>query len=355
MSEPKSASSDLKRTGPRLIAIVGPFQSGKTTLLEAILARAGAITRQGSVRDGTSVGDSSPEARAHAMSVEANIATAEYLGDRFTFIDCPGSIEFAHEMSNVSSRLRCRNRRLRSGCEKDAGAPDDPARDRGHRPAAHPLPQQDRHRDDAAARYARAAPAGLAHTAVACARSRSGTTGSRRASSISRSSALSSTASMRPRASSSCRKASCRPRRRRAISMLERLADYDDALMEELICDIEPPRDKIFDDLIANCVEGLLVPVLIGSAERGNGITRLLKALRHEVPASTATPPAPRHRRRKVRRSPIRSARIHTAHGGKLSLAARAARQLCRRDDRDGVERGRRAHCRPVAADGATR
>ena len=35
------------------------------------------------------------------MSVEANIATAEFLGDRYTFIDCPGSIEFMHEMSNV--------------------------------------------------------------------------------------------------------------------------------------------------------------------------------------------------------------------------------------------------------------
>ncbi|MBV8185000.1 MAG: GTP-binding protein, partial [Hyphomicrobiales bacterium] len=101
MSEAKSASVDARKTGPRLIAIVGPFQSGKTTLLEALLARAGAITRQGNVRDGTSVGDSSPEARAHAMSVEANIATAEYLGDRYTFVDCPGSIEFMDEMRNV--------------------------------------------------------------------------------------------------------------------------------------------------------------------------------------------------------------------------------------------------------------
>ena len=32
-------------------------------------------------------------------------------------------------------------------------------------------------------------------------------------------------------------------------SMLERLADYDDELMEELISDIEPPRDQVFDDL----------------------------------------------------------------------------------------------------------
>ena len=42
--------------GPRCIALVGPFQSGKTTLLEAILARTGAIPRVGSVDAGTSVG-----------------------------------------------------------------------------------------------------------------------------------------------------------------------------------------------------------------------------------------------------------------------------------------------------------
>ena len=49
--------------------------------------------------------------------------------------------------------------------------------------------------------------------------------------------------------------------------MLERLADYDDALMEELISDIEPPRDQIFDDLTRDLREGLVAPVLIGSAE----------------------------------------------------------------------------------------
>ena len=73
--------------GPRLIAVVGPFQSGKTTLLESILVRAGALSRQGSVRDKSSVGDSSPEARAHAISVEANVASIDYLGDRYTFVD----------------------------------------------------------------------------------------------------------------------------------------------------------------------------------------------------------------------------------------------------------------------------
>ena len=87
--------------GPRCIALVGPFQSGKTTLLEAILARTGAIPRQGSVETGSTVGDSSPEARAHGMSVELSVATTNFLGDSYTFIDCPGSVEFVHDMRAV--------------------------------------------------------------------------------------------------------------------------------------------------------------------------------------------------------------------------------------------------------------
>src|SRR5476651_382878 len=67
--------------GPRCIALVGPFQSGKTTLLEAILARTGAIARQGTVDAGTTVGDASKEARSHKMSVEATFATTTFIDD----------------------------------------------------------------------------------------------------------------------------------------------------------------------------------------------------------------------------------------------------------------------------------
>ena len=68
------------------------------------------------------------------------------------------------------------------------------------------------------------------------------------------------------------------------FQMLERLADYDEHLMEELLGDIEPPRDEVFGDLAREFGEALVVPVLIGSAARDNGVLRLLKALRHEVP-----------------------------------------------------------------------
>ena len=92
------AQNGTRATGPRCIALVGPFQSGKTTLLEAILARNGAIGRQGTVEAGTTVGDASKEARHHRMSVELSIATTTFMGDDYTFIDCPGSVEFLHDM-----------------------------------------------------------------------------------------------------------------------------------------------------------------------------------------------------------------------------------------------------------------
>ena len=95
-------------------------------------------------------------------------------------------------------------------------------------------------------------------------------------------------------------------------SMLERLADYDDALMEELISDIEPPRDQVFDDLTKELRAGLVVPLFIGSAERGAGVTRLLKALRHEAPGIDATRVrlgVGAERRRRSRASSARSTR----------------------------------------------
>ena len=90
-----------RRTGPKCIAIVGPFASGKTTLLEAILARTGAIPKQNPAGSGNTVGDHSAEAGRHAMSVEATVATTEFMGESITFVDCPGSVEFAFESEPV--------------------------------------------------------------------------------------------------------------------------------------------------------------------------------------------------------------------------------------------------------------
>ena len=84
--------------GSRCVALVGPYLSGKTTLLEAILFRTGATRRQGKISEKSTIGDASPEARGHGMSVELNVATTDYLGERYTFLDCPGSIEFNQDI-----------------------------------------------------------------------------------------------------------------------------------------------------------------------------------------------------------------------------------------------------------------
>ena len=61
--------------------------------------RAPAPSRKaGSVDAGTSVGDASAEARRHKMGVGLTAATTNFMGDSYTFIDCPGSVEFAHDM-----------------------------------------------------------------------------------------------------------------------------------------------------------------------------------------------------------------------------------------------------------------
>ena len=102
------------------------------------------------------------------------------------------------------------------------------------------------------------------------------------------------------------------------FKMLEQLADYDDELMEQLLSDVQPPRDKIFADLAKELQDGLIVPVLLGSAENGNGILRLLKALRHEAPFVDRT----------ARRLKLENAKsaghvlktLYSPHGGKLSI-----------------------------------
>jgi elongation factor G len=104
------------------------------------------------------------------------------------------------------------------------------------------------------------------------------------------------------------------------FSMLEKLADHDDALMEQLLEDIAPPRDAVFDDLARELREGLICPVLLGSALRENGVLRLMKALRHESPGVAET----------AKRLGASSAKgdalayvfktMHLQHGGKLSL-----------------------------------
>jgi elongation factor G len=92
---PKSSSA------PRVAALVGPYMSGKTTLLESMLFLGKAIPRKGTVKDGSTVGDPSAEAKARSMSVETSIVSTTYLGESWTLLDCPGSVDFLQDTLNT--------------------------------------------------------------------------------------------------------------------------------------------------------------------------------------------------------------------------------------------------------------
>ena len=308
-----------RRTGPKCIAIVGPFASGKTTLLEAILARTGAIPKQSPVSSGNTVGDHSAEARAHAMSVEATVATTEFMGESITFVDCPGSVEFAFESEPVLAAcdmavvvaeadekkvpaLQLIMRKLDeigiprilflNKIDKTAAGVRDTLKLLQPTSAAPLLLRQIPLRKD-----------GIVIGSIDLALERAY---------IYREYAESEVTEIP--GDEKAREIEAR------FSMLETLADHDDQLMEQLLDEIEPPRDAVFDDLAADLRAGAVTPVLIGAAEKGNGVLRLLKAIRHDAPDVEAT--KARLGLKDTGGTVVQVMKtIHTSHGGKLSVS----------------------------------
>ena len=72
-------------------------------------------------------------------------------------------------------------------------------------------------------------------------------------------------------------------------AMLEKMADFDDSLMEKLLEDVDPANEEVFTDLTKIVAGGDLVPVMFGAGEVDHGVRRLLKALRHDTPGVQQT------------------------------------------------------------------
>lgn len=302
----------------RCIALIGPYQSGKTTLLVAILARTGALPKQGSVKDGSSLGDAGPEARQHCMSVELNLAEVEFLGDRFTFVDCPGSIEFQHEgalaltacdaaiVVSEPDEKRVPALQLILKALEDRDIPhflflnkidsfNTAVRD--IIPVLQPASEK-----PLVLRQIPIWEDGVATGFVDLASERAYHYRPHDASEVIELPDAIATREQDAR-----------------FAMLEQLADYDDALMEQLLSDISPETELVFNDLTKEFSDGLICPVLLGSAENGNGILRLLKALRHEVPCVAET--AKRLGVDGADNASFVFKSVYTGHGGKISLA----------------------------------
>jgi elongation factor G len=308
-----------KSSGPRNVALVGPYLSGKTSLLETILFVTGAITRRGTIADGNTVGDSTQEARERQMGVELNVASTTYLDSRFTFLDCPGSIEFMQETfdaligADVAVVV----------CEAD------PEKARTLSPLLkfledHRIPRLvfvnkvDRvtpnlQRMVEALQAVSACPMVLRHIPIFEGETVSGYVDLASERAYRYKGAAASELIDLPDAVSDDRDTA-------RYEMLEKLADFDDDLMEKVLEDIEPEKDEVFEQLTKDMREGLIAPVLLGAAEQEYGVRRLLKALRHEAPDAS----------RAAERLGVGDAgeplaqvlkTYHTQRGGKLSVA----------------------------------
>jgi elongation factor G len=314
-------------TGWRNVAIVGPYLSGKTSLLESILSVTGAISRKGTVKDSNTVGDSSPEAQQRQMSVEITAASTEYQGVNFTFLDCPGSVEFARETYNAlvgvgAAIVVCEpdparvltlaplfkflddweiphlvfiNKLVRAAAGNNESVGEiytnvlqalKAVSSRPLVPHQYPIAQGDKLVGfidlvtEQAFHYHPGAPADPV--------------------------ALSESLHAEEKAARQ--------------EMLEGLAEFDDHLLEELLEDIEPPQDEIIQDLKMELGADLIVPVFLGVGEQDYGVRHLLDALVREAPDPSVT--AERRGFKATGDTPVAQVlkTYYTPQGGKMSL-----------------------------------
>jgi elongation factor G len=286
-------------SGPRVAAIVGPYLSGKTALLESILVSTGAIGRKGSAKEGYAVGDGTKEAKDRQMSTEVNIASATYLDEPWTVLDCPGSIELIQEPINT---LTVADTAI-VVCESDASraltvAPFLKLRALTVAPFLKLLDQSGIphilfiNKMDTAISSVKETLEALqvlserplvlreipirgddnvtGHVDLVSERAFQWTPGKP-------SELIEIPESLQDREQEA------------RTEMLESLADFDDTLLENLLEDVIPSSEEIYQSLSNDLQQGFIVPVFFGSAEKDSGVRRLMKALRHECPEVAAT------------------------------------------------------------------
>ncbi len=302
----------MKDTQPtvRCAAFVGPQGAGKTTLLRALIKRAGSA--------GPSL-DGLQEAKDFGTTTEPNFARCDYLGDPFVFIDCPGSVElmqasfeamaaadivvivaapeperapslspyfkflddrkiphvlFVNRIDETGVRVRDLMDALQGASSRPLVLRQVPIREKDAIIGAVDLVSE------RAWRYREGAQAELFEIPE----------------------------------EEMLRETQARE------TMLDTLADYDDALMEQILEDKTPPSAAIFEVMKKELQSDLIAPTLLGSASHGNGVTRLFKLLRHETPpVRLAAERLGLHKGCDSALSVIRT--IHAPHIGKLSFA----------------------------------
>jgi elongation factor G len=262
--------------GPRSVALIGPYGSGKSTLFDALMAEAGTPVKRPS------------DIRKRVVSTEVRLGHCSFLGDRWSILDCPGSVEFAYETEGALAAIdlaivvcepmagRASSVALLLKALEDSRLPhliyvnkiDTLAGSLDDTLAAlqsyskYPLaPRQLPIREnDVVAGYI---------DVVSKRAYRYGT----------------NQAAERIEIPAQLRD----PEKQALDGLAEVLADQDDALLEKLIEEVEPTAAELYQHLHKDQASGTIVEVFFGSAARGQGIFPLWKAMRHDVPDAAET------------------------------------------------------------------
>ncbi len=272
----------------RNIAFAGSHHSGKTSLVEAILAHCGATSRRGSVTDGTTVTDNEPECIGHAQSTTVGFAHCSDDLIDMTLIDCPGFVDFFEETKMAMS-----------GADAVVVVLDaDPARvvqtralldfiESRKMPHLFVVSKMDRPGADFVgtvsalqAAYGRhvvaeqmpigAADAYRGHVDLAEMRARIYDGTGEAEADVPPEIALAANA-LRGQ-------------------MLEAMADFDDHLMEELLDGTDPSLEEIDADLCSECSHDQIVPVLATAGTSGAGVASLVRAMERWFPSPADAP-----------------------------------------------------------------
>ena len=270
MSDARNARS------PRSVALVGPYSSGKSTLFEALLDTAGAAVKRPA------------DPRNRPMTTEIRLGHCAYLGDPWSVLDCPGSIEFAYQTCSALAMadiavVVCEPTPAKTATVapllkilKDEGIP--------HIIFINKIDTLDGSMADTLAslqEYA-ASPLVLRQMPISDGQSVSGYVD------------LMSERAYRYRKGQASELMRIPPDmlsdEQAALGRLvETLADNDDVLLEKVLEDIKPTPDELYRDMRKDLLAGAVIEVLVGAAEHVNGVRRLWKALRHDAPDPAET------------------------------------------------------------------